>query len=52
MEITKKEQLLEDGLVQVSEFPLNQTIHKASLIHDQGLYCDHLGQGQIVESMN
>ncbi|MDO4663681.1 MAG: U32 family peptidase [Erysipelotrichaceae bacterium] len=52
VEITKKEQVIDDGLLQVSEFNLNNTIHKASLIHDQGMYCDHLGQGQIVENMN
>lgn len=52
VEITKKEQVMDDGLLQVSEFNLQNTIHKASLIHDQGLYCDHLGQGKIVENMN
>lgn len=52
VEITKKEQVIDDGLLQVSEFNLNDTTHKASLIHDQGVYCDHLGEGQIVENMN
>lgn len=52
VEITKQEQAITDGLLQVSEFPLENSTHKASLIHDQGLYCDHLGEGQIVENMN
>ena len=52
VEITKQEQAIADGLLQVSEFPLKNSTHKASLIHDQGLYCDHLGKGQIVENMN
>ena len=52
VEITKQEQAITDGLLQVSEFPLKNSTHKASLIHDQGLYCDHLGEGQIVENMN
>lgn len=52
VEVTKKEQIIDDGLQQVSEFMFGQTIHKASLIHDQGLYCDHLGQGKIIENMN
>lgn len=52
VEITKQEQVIADGLLQVSEFPLKNSTHKASLIHDQGLYCDHLGEGQIVENMN
>lgn len=52
VEITKQEQAIADGLLQVSEFPLKNSTHKASLIHDQGLYCDHLGEGQIVENMN
>lgn len=52
VEIMKKDQVMEDGLTQISEFPLANTIRKASILHDQGEYCDHLGKGKIVGSMN
>lgn len=52
VEIQQKQQSLDDGLLQVSEFPLANTTPKANLTHDHGLFTDHLGQGRIVESMN
>ncbi len=52
VEIQQKQQMIDDGLLQVSEFPLAHTTFKANLTHDQGLFTDHLGQGRIVESMN
>lgn len=52
VEIMRREQSEPDGLKQVSEFPLPDTIHKASLYEDEGLFSDHLGKGRIVESMN
>lgn len=52
VEIQQKQQNLDDGLFQVSEFPFPNVTLKANLTHDQGLFTDHLGQGQIVESMN
>ncbi len=52
VEIMRKDQNIADGLVQVSEFPLRDVVHKASLYKDEGLFSDHLGKGRIVESMN
>lgn len=52
VEIMRKEQSMDDGLMQVSEFPFKDVVHKASLYKDEGLFTDHLGKGRIVESMN
>lgn len=52
VEIQQKQQNIEDGLWQISEFPLANTASKANLTHDEGLFVDHLGKGKIVESMN
>lgn len=52
VEIQQKQQNIEDGLWQISEFPLPNTTLKANLTHDEGFFVDHLGKGKIVEGMN
>lgn len=50
--IMNKTQQVDDGLLQVSEFPLANTGRKASIYGDEGWFTDHLGKGQIIENMN
>lgn len=52
VEVLRLEQCLEDGLEQVSEFPLPGTVRKAGLHDEKGIFCTHLSQGNIVEGMN